>query len=62
MVASLILAGRGSGPFVDKRGGAKLLFRAALTEPLIVLIVVLVDMMDSTTNKRKKTNINSGVV
>ena len=37
-------------------------FRAALTENLIVLAVVLVDMMDSTTNKRKETNINSGVV
>ena len=36
--------------------------RAALTEHLIVLAVVLVEMMDSTTNKRIKTNITSGVV
>ena len=36
--------------------------RAALTEHLIVLAVVLVDMMDSSTNKRIKTNINARVV
>ena len=45
-----------------KRGGTKMTNRAALTEHLIVLGVVLVDKMDSTTNKRKETNINSGVV
>ena len=33
-----------------------------ITEHLIVLAVVLVDNMDSTTTKRKETNINSGVV
>ena len=43
-------------------GGAKSPNRAALTEHLIVLAVVLVNMMDSSTNKRKETNINSGVV
>ena len=43
-------------------GGAKSPFRAALTGHLIVLAVVLVDMMDSTTNKRKETNINARVV
>ena len=47
---------------MEKRGLAKSTNRAALTEHLIVLTVVLVDMMDSTTNKRKETNINSGVV
>ena len=36
--------------------------RAALTENLIVLAVVLVDMVDSTTNKRKEMNINARVV
>ena len=47
---------------MDKRGVADSSFRAALTEYMIVLAVVLVDMMDSTINKRIKTNINSGVV
>ena len=36
--------------------------RGTLTEHLIVLAVVLVDMMDSSTNKRKETNINARVV
>ena len=36
--------------------------RGTLTEHLIVLAVVLVDMMDSTTNKRKETHINARVV
>ena len=62
VVASLILAGADYLPFSHKRGGAKSPFRAALTGHLIVFAVILVDMMDSTTNKRKETNINSGVV
>ena len=45
-----------------KREVPKSTNRAALTEHLIVLAVVLVDMMDSTTNKRKETNINERVV
>ena len=49
-------------PILDKRGAAKMSIPAALTEHLIVLAVVLVDMMDSTTNKRKETNINARVV
>ena len=48
--------------FLSKIGVAKSTNRRTLTEHLIVLAVVLVDMMDSTTNKRIKTNINSGVV
>ncbi len=47
---------------MEKRGLAKSTNRAALTENLIVLAVVLVDMMDSSTNKRKETNINARVV
>ena len=47
---------------MEKGGLAKSTNRAALTEYLIVLTVVLVDMMDSNTNKRKETNINLGVV
>ena len=62
MVASLILAGLGSDRYLKKRGLAKSTNRAALTEHLIVLTVVLVDMMNSTTTKWKETNINSGVV
>ena len=61
-VASLILAGLGLRPSLEKCGLAKSTNRAALTEHLIVLTVVLVDMVDSSTNKRKETNINSGVV
>ena len=38
VVASLILAALGSGVFWCKRGVAKLLFRAALTEHLIMLV------------------------
>ena len=45
-----------------KRGPAESPFRAALTEYMIVLAVVLVDMMDSTTNKRTETKINARVV
>ena len=45
-----------------KRGGSESSIREALTEVLIGLTVVEVDRMDSTTNKRKETNINSGVV
>ena len=48
--------------FEYKRGVAKTTNREALTGNLIVLAVVLVDMVDSSTNKRIKTNINSGVV
>ena len=36
-------------------------FRAALTRHLIVLAVVLVDMMDSTTNKRKAHKLGSEI-
>ena len=45
-----------------KCGLAKSTNRAALTENLIVLAVVLVDMMDSSTDKWIKTNINARVV
>ena len=45
-----------------KREVPKSTNRGTLMEHLIVLAVVLVDMMDSTTNKRTETNINSGVV
>ena len=62
MVASLILAYLALGPIFTKRGAADSSFRAALTGNLIVLAVVLVDMMDSSTNKRKETNINARVV
>jgi uncharacterized membrane protein len=61
-VASLILAGLCLVPILHKYGVADSSFRAAITGNLIVLAVVLVDMMDSTTTKRKETNINSGVV
>ena len=61
-MASLILADLGIEPYLDKRGGAKSPFREALTGHLIVLAVVLVEMMNSTTNKRKETNINARVV
>ena len=47
---------------MEKNGLAKSTNRAALTENLIILAVVLVDMMDSSTDKRIKSNINSGVV
>ena len=45
-----------------KRGVAKSPFRAALTEYMIMLTVAEAAWMDSTPNKRKETNINSGVV
>ena len=41
---------------------AKSPFRAALTEYMIMLTVAETDCMDSTPNKWKETNINSGVV
>ncbi len=47
---------------MEKNGLAKSTNRAALTEHLIVLAVVLVDMMDSSTDTWIETNINSGVV
>ena len=47
---------------LSKRVVAELLFCAALTDPLIGLTVAEADWMASTDNKRKKTNINSGVV
>ena len=47
---------------MNKREGAEMPIRAALTGNLIVLAVVLVDMMDSSTDKRKETNINARVV
>ena len=56
MVSSLILA------VSHERGVAKSSFREALTEPLIGLTVAEANRTDSTTNKRKETNINSGVV
>ena len=62
MVSSLILAGLGLRPSLEKCGLAKSTNRAALTEHLIVLAVVLVDMMDSSTDTWIETNINSGVV
>ena len=62
MVSSLILAGPGIKPVSHERGVAKSLFREALTEPLIGLTVAEANRTDSTTNKRKETNINSGVV
>ena len=61
-MASLILADLGIEPYLDKRGGAKSQFRAALTEYMIMLTVAEADCMESTTTKRIKTNINSGVV
>jgi len=45
-----------------KRVVAKSPFRAALTEYMIMLTVAEADCMDSTPNKWKETNINSGVV
>ena len=45
-----------------KRGVAKTTNREALTGNLIVLAIVLVDMMDSSTDKRINANINAGVV
>ena len=62
MVSSLILAGPGIKPVSHERGVAKSSFREALTEPLIGLTVAEANRTDSTTNKRKETNINSGVV
>ena len=61
-MASLILAYLALGLIFTKTWGAKTTNREALTGNLIVLAVVLVDMMDSTTNKRKETNINARVV
>ena len=48
--------------FLGKRGVAELTNRAALTEYMIMLTVAEADCMDSTPNKWKETNINSGVV
>ena len=48
--------------FPIKREVPKSTNRGTLTEYLIVLAVILVDMMDSSTNKRKETNINARVV
>ena len=62
MVSSLILAGPGIKPVSHERGVAKSSFREALTEPLIGLTVAEVNRMDSTINKRIKTNINARVV
>ena len=50
------------GHSLYKRVGAKSPFRAALTEYMIMLTVAEADCMDSTPNKWKETNINSGVV
>ena len=62
IVASLILAGLGSEAFTHKLGIAKMTNREALTEYMIMLADVQALCMDSTTNKRKETHINSGVV
>jgi hypothetical protein len=62
MAASLILAGVGFWPIFDKCGVAKTTNREALTEYIIALADVRAACMDSTTNKRKETNINSGLV
>ena len=48
--------------FKCKREVAKSSFRAALTDHMIMLADVQAVRMDSTTNKRIKTNINSRVV
>ena len=62
IVTSLILAGLGLKPFSPKPGVAKSSFREALMEYMIMLVGVQAAWMASTTNKRKETNINSGVV
>ena len=62
IVTSLILAGPGSETLYAIDARAKSSNRAALTEPLIGLTVTEVNRTDSTINKRKETNINSGVV
>ena len=49
------------GSSLSKRGAADSSICEALTEPLIELTVAEVDRTDSTANKRKETNINSGV-
>ena len=48
--------------FLCKRGVADSPNRDALTEYMIMLTVAEPAWMDSTPNKRKETNINSGVV
>ena len=48
--------------FEPKREVADSLNREALTEYMIMLADVQAGCMDSTPNKRKETNINSGVV
>ena len=49
-------------PFSCKRGVADSSFRDALTEYMIALADTQAAYMESADNKRKKTNINSGVV
>ena len=62
MVASLIVSDLGLELISDKRGVAEMTNRAAPTGPIIGLTFAEADRTDSTTNKRTKTNINSGVV
>ena len=50
------------GQSLDKREVPKTTNPEALTEYMIMLTVADAVWMDSTTNKRKETNINSGVV
>ena len=56
---------RGFGIWTDlyvNAGGTKLPNRGALTEYMIALADVQAACTDSTTNKRKETNINARVV
>ena len=66
VVAVLTRSNAGAAEVLDsalyKRGVAKTTNREALTGPLIGLTLAEVDMMVSTTNKRKETNINARVV
>ena len=62
VVASLIVSDLGLELISDKPGVAEMTNRAAPTGPIIGLTFAEADRTDSTTNKRTKTNINSGVV
>ena len=64
VVSSLILAGTGSDRYLQKRGAAKSPNRRGSNGAHLKYLDRASDpaWMDSTTNKRKETNINSGVV
>ena len=62
---SVVADTRGSGKFARLHinpGSAESSFREALMEYMIALVDVQAGWMESTTNKRKETNINARVV